>query len=174
MATLGAVAAAVRKLNNGIKGNVANSMSDNAGMIVDMVREQIYSGLSGNGKILTPSYLNDPYFSQPGPWKGRGRAYMAWKKKITPPERSTILTLPARADSTPNLYITGIFHASIKAKPFSDGVTVYTGGFRDGSTIERKYGPNIFGLTDVAKSYFIFRILRPRLEKFYKQCGITK
>lgn len=173
MATIGTVADAVRKLSKGLKNEVGSCMGENTGLMADMVREQIYSGLSGDGKMLSPSYLEDPYFNEKGPWHGRAKGYMEWKKKITPPEQSLMLMLPARPAIIPNLFISGPFHKSINGKATTDGVTMYTSGFRDGPTIEKKYGSRIFGLTDTAKSYFINRLLLPRMQRYYKQCGIT-
>lgn len=173
MATIGTVAESIRKLSQGLRPEVGTCMGENTAIMADMVREQIYSGLRGDGEFLSPSYLDDPYFNEDGPWKGRARDYMHWKKIITPPEQSLMLMLPARPESIPNLFITGPFHESIKGKGTEDGVTIYTSGFRDGPSIERKYGAQIFGLTDTAKEHFIRTILRPRMERFYKQCGIN-
>ena len=112
----------------------------------DFVREQLEAGESGNGRDLYPTYLNDPYFNEPGPWKGRARQYMRWKERITPPLQGEKLFLPPRPASVPNLRIRGDFHESIYAKPTGKGLLIGTSSTPLGTDIEEKYGSDIFRL----------------------------
>ena len=82
-----------------------------------------------------------------------------------------MLELPPRPVEVPNLFITGLFHESIKAARAGDVIRVYTSGFRDGPLIEQKYGEAIFRLTDDAKEYFNIYALRPWLNDFLIKCG---
>lgn len=162
----------VRKIAFGIEDAVVECMGENTGLITDLVREQIYSGLDGNGEYLNPTYDNDPYFNEPGQWYHRGNAYKKWKQEITPPMRGATLGLAPRPLEVPNLFITGPFHESIKAAKNETGVTVFTSGFRDGPLIERKYGQAIFALGSTAREYFILYKLKDYLLNFYRDCGV--
>ena len=161
----------IHAIASGLEGAVLDCMGSNAGVVSDMVREQLYSGVDGKGDYLSPTYDDDPYFNERGPWYRRSGAYKRWKEKITPPERSSILNLPPRPVEVPNLFITGPFHQSIKAEVQGDHMTVFTSGFRDGPLIERKYGADIFSLGVKAREYFVGDLLRPYLQRFFKECG---
>lgn len=130
------------------------------------VREQLYSGLDGEGRELAPNYLSDPYFR--ARYKENAaymaRRYMEWKEDITPPEESEIGFSPRRPD-TPNLFIDGTFHRSIKAGVSGDTLSIWTEGFKEGAAIEAKYGKQIFGLTEQSRAWLLSRFILPYLEK---------
>lgn len=165
------VEAIVTKIANGIEESTAKCMAENAGLIADLVREQIYAGKDGKGEFLSPTYDSDPYFDQPGPWYHRAAAYKAWKAEITPPMPGITMGLAPRPLEVPNLFITGVFHDSIKTTAKGDGVEVTTSGFRDGPIIESKYGSEIFMLGDEAREYFVIFKLKDWLKNFYRDCG---
>ena len=171
MATLDEVCDAVKRWVDGFDGKCLECMEGNQGVFVHLITEQMYSGLKGDGTYITPSYDDDPFFEEPGMWFHGSERYKAWKGEITPPVSSTLLGLPPRPYDVPNLFITGMFHESIKASRAGDVIRVYTSGFRDGPQIERKYGEEIFQLTDEAKEYFNIYALRPWLNDFMIKCG---
>lgn len=158
-------------IRTGIKDSILECLEDKSDTINSCIAEQLYSGIDGEGEFLSPTYDDDPYFKEFGPWHGANYAYKKWKERITPPVKSLILNLPPRPLAVPNLFITGRFHDSIKAARVGDVVRVYTSGFQDGPLIERKYGEAIFKLTDEAKEYFNIYALRPWLNDFIKNCG---
>lgn len=161
----------VSRIADGIENAVARCIGENAELVADLVREQLYSGQDGNGQYLSPSYDTDPYFDKPGPWKNRSEQYKRWKQSITPPMRGAIMGLAPRPVDVPNLVITGMFHESIRAKSTPSGAEVFTAGFRDGPLIERKYGGQIFSLGDDAREYFLLYRLNDWLVRFYRECG---
>ncbi len=158
-------------INAGIADSILTCLDEKRDIITQSVTEQLYSGIDGNGDYLSPTYDNDPYFNEKGPWHGANYAYKKWKEKITPPIKSPMLELPPRPVEVPNLFITGLFHEAIKAARAGDVIRVYTSGFRDGPLIEQKYGEAIFRLTDDAKEYFNIYALRPWLNDFLIKCG---
>lgn len=143
--------------------------------IEDFVREQLYSGVNGREKPLRPTYTNDPYWMEvtksPKAAKAKGRGYMKYKKKQTPPAAS-YLGLPPRNEDTPNLIIRGDFYESITAKIAGDTIRISTQGLSFGSDIEKKYGSIIFGLGGHAKSYLIKNKINPALRKYFKKFGL--
>lgn len=162
----------------GISEEIARCMDENRHEMTASVREQLYSGIDGEGKPLSPSYLADPYFQDPraayfdeerGFWVScyrRPDLYMDWKRRITPPVPGERLGLPPRAEETPNLFIVGTFHGSIDAKGTGRGVEIFTFGWDEGPAVERKYGSRIFGLSDAAVGHFNERFLLPWLRRW--------
>lgn len=141
------------------------------------VEEQLYSGLDGEGKNLTPDYDTDPYFDrvkwfrwEDGVMYHGAEGYKQWKLKITPPERSQIIGLPPRPENIPNLFIDGTFYSTIEAKGTTDGVEIGTGA-ETGNKIEQKYGSQIFGLEDRSKDWFAEVFLIPAINNFFQNSG---
>ena len=95
--------------------------------------------------------------------------YVAWKQRITPPEASERLNLPARSADIPNLFIVGTFHGSIDAKATTQGVEIFTFGWDEGPSVERKYGSQIFALSDPAVGHFNENFLWPWLRQWYER-----
>lgn len=164
------------KLKEAIDGfvpEVEKTMHDKKDMFPFYVRDQLYSGLDGEGKPLYPTYSSDPWFNsnESGRWKGKAKAYRDWKKDKTPPKTSSI-GFPARDIDWPNLYIEGNFHRSIVPVAINKGVQIQTQGFEDGTNIEMKYGSVIFEIAPLSRSHFIRTILEPRLINYFKKKGL--
>lgn len=165
------VAGVVRRIAEGFGEVVLDRLSQDRGLVVRMVREQIYSGLDSAGRFLSPTYDADPYFNEPGQWQGKAYQYKLWKRKITPPIRSYTLNLPPRPDNVPNLFITGAFFESIGAEMAGGALRVTSEGFMEGDDIVAKYGDGILGMGYNAREYFIGERLRPAVADFFTQCG---
>ena len=73
---------------------------------------------------------------------------------------------------TPNLIIRGDFYSSITAIPISDGVRIVSYGVEFGTDIERKYGSQIFKISDKAGSHYVEYRLLPKIERFFNECGL--
>ena len=158
---------------------VARCMAENKHEMVDSVREQLYSGIDGRGAALQPSYSQDPWFSQR--WAGyyddeaerwvscfmHPERYIEWKRRITPPVPGERLGLPARGEDQPNLFIDGTFHRSIGARATEKGVELFTDGWDSGPLVERKYGSQIFALSEPAVRHFNANFLWPLLRQWY-------
>lgn len=134
--------------------------------LVELVKDQLYSGLNGRDKPLRPTYSTDPFFNTPeaGHWKGRAKAYAKWKMLETPPESSSI-GHPPRDYNTPNLTIKNVFYDSIAATNIKEGVSIGSNTSL-GKDIESKYGSIVFGIGDYSKEYFINHIFRPYWKDF--------
>ncbi len=171
MADFDRLEAVIDAIKDGIGESILTCLDEKRSIITMCITEQLYSGLDGNEDYLSPTYDEDPYFNEFGPWHGANYAYKKWKERITPPMRSLNLNLPPRPTEVPNLFINGMFHSSITAARMGDVVKVYTSGFRDGPLIEQKYGEAIFKLTNDAKEYFNIYALRPWLNDFIRNCG---
>ncbi len=168
----------VRAIREGFEGEVLKCMDENRYEMVLDVREQLYSGVDGEDKPLSPSYSADPWFREPragffdedlGHWVScfmHPELYVEWKRRITPPEPGRRTGLPPRQDDQPNLFIIGTFHQSLDAKATAKGVEIFTFGWNEGPAVERKYGSQIFGLGTAATGHFNDDFLMPWLRRW--------
>ena len=171
MASINEVYNVINAINSRLESEILECMSENSNIVEGLIREQIYAGQDGSGKLLNPTYENDPFFEEKGRWYHRNKQYKHWKEKITPPITSEVLFLPPRPIEVPNLFITGRFHDSIHAKKKGCLIGISTKGFSSGNDIVSKYGNDILTLGYEGKSYFSQKILKPYLERFFKSCG---
>lgn len=161
----------IHSIASGFEEECIKCMDENKNVLIDCIQEQLYSGLDGTEHLLKPTYDNDSYFNEPGPWQDQAERYKHWKERITPPLRGEMLYLPPRPVEVPNLFITGTFYDSIFAQRTDSGLRFETKGFKDGPSIERKYGEQVLGVGDTAKEYFNIMYLCPWLERFFSECG---
>lgn len=170
----------ISRMKAQIQPEIVRCMDDNRSEMTMSVREQLYSGIDGRGAPLSPSYSADPFFQQKRagyydneagmfvPCYLHPERYSEWKQRITPPEASDRLGLPARDVDIPNLFIVGTFHQSIDARGTTNGVEIFTSGWDEGPAVERKYGSQIFGLSDPAVAHFNKNFLMPWLFRWYE------
>jgi hypothetical protein len=159
---------ALLKLLPELEQTIIKTIQDNAGLYPELIREQLHASIDGDGKSLSPTYLDDPFFKKKGRWKGRNKGYAAFKNKVTPPQSGRLLGLTSRTFYRPNLTIKGVFHASIQAKPIKNGVNI-AGYAPFAADIERKYGKKIFKLLNEAKEYFVKTKLLPAVQELYNK-----
>ena len=163
----------IHKIAEGFEDNALRCLDNYSGVVVVEIQEQLICGQDGDGKLLSPTYDDDPFFDEEGPWQGRSGEYKAWKHSITPPRGSKLLDLPPRPDNVPNLYITGKFHGEITASLDKDELLIDPGK-GDGPDIVskyRKYGHDILGMGPSSVTYFNREYMMPAIEKFFKDCG---
>lgn len=172
--TIGDAADAFDVFAKGFEGVVKSVMDSHKGEIVGIIQAQMRAGVDGNDNPLRPTYLSDPWFNteEAGSWKGRAKAYMLWKKDITPPEPISWLGYPARNANTPNLIITGKFYDSLRAKMFDDKMVFTTEGTPFGDDVVNKYGIDLLKVGQKGVNYIVQTWVRPRLESYFKYCGL--
>lgn len=164
------VADIIHRVADGFEDNCVRCLDENKGVVLQAVKEQLYSGQNGMGELMSPTYDNDPYFDEPGWWFHRAYAYKAWKKEITPPVAGTMLGLPPRPDDVPNLFIDGTFYEEINAKMQGKALVVDPGD-GNGPQIIGKYGDNILTLGPTARDYFNYYYMIPSIARFLNDCG---
>lgn len=157
----------------GFEDTIKKTIVNNRLEIIDYVKEQLYSGVNGNGNPLRPTYLNDPWFEtkEAGRWYKNASGYAKWKKRHTPPLPS-YLGIQARDMYTPNLVIRGDFYDSITAIPIDDGISIHSRGVSFSGDIERKYGNTIYRIGPQASEHFIKYVLSPALRSYYSKFGL--
>lgn len=168
MATIFELSKNFKRLINGFEKEALSCMAENIPIFEEYVREQLFHGINGRGKPLRPTYPNDEFFRSPdaGRWKKNGKGYMNWKMQLQPNNKGTnYLNLSPKKNDTPDLYIRGDFHKSIKGKATEKGVMIGSNASFAGD-VERKYGNIIYGLSPEAKRRYIDTKLYPRLKSY--------
>ena len=56
------VAEIIGRIADGLEETLLKCLYDNSGVVLNAITEQLYSGLDGDGKHLSPSYDDDPFF----------------------------------------------------------------------------------------------------------------
>lgn len=156
----------ITRIRTGFQPEVVKCMGENKDELVETVKDQLYSGIDGRGAVLSPSYSSDPWFQshRAGFFDEdrqmfvscyqRPELYVEWKERITPPRASDRLGITARDIDTPNLFINGFFYSTIDASPTAQGVQIFTAGWDEGADIERKYGSEIFAISEPGAGHF--------------------
>lgn len=132
-------------------------------VLLSLNRDQMLLGRNAEGSILTPGYLEDPYFDAPA----QAEAYARMKYRLEAEHKARIENpsiYPDKGRNTPNLIVTG---------PFQDNMFILTEGdsFEIGSTysdshdIETKYNDLVFGIAPESKEFFWKYYLHPALQK---------
>lgn len=129
-------------------------MGQTANEILNLNRQQMYSGLDNRGEPIRPKYSEDPYFKS----KEAALRYAQWKKQITPH--------PQRDIDTPNLFITGRYHMSLELSVNEERYTIQ-GTDVDAAKIEKKF-KTAMGLNDESKSIYRRDTMHPLLVKRIK------
>lgn len=175
------VALIIGKIADGFEEACMQCLADNSGAVLETIREQLKSGVDGDGSHLDPTYLEDPYLvNRRTPWfhedEETGKTYIGpqgyleWKKDITPPESGELLGLPPRPEAVPNLYINGKFYGEIKATRQGFSLLIDPGN-GSGPDIVRKYGDRILGMGPSAVDYFNGTFMIDAIGSFFKSCG---
>lgn len=160
-----------KKFSDNLEKVLVKKMHDDGPQFEEYIREQLYSGVDGNENALKPGYMQDPYFNEFKDPVKAATAYKNWKTKIQPPKPS-YLGFSARNNNTPNLIIRGDFYSSITAIPITEGVRIVSFGVEFGTDIERKYGSQIFKISNKAGSHYVKYRLLPKIERYFKDCGL--
>ena len=173
MATIGDYYRRFHAMNNGFKGTIESALK--SVNLSYYIREQLYSGLDGNENELRPSYMDDPYFRERTNSEEKARNMARWyvkhKELITPPLTSNI-GFKARGKETPNLIIRGDFYESIISTVDNWRIKIETQGVSFGADVERKYGSQIFALSEKSKRHIIETYIKPAIADYLKVYGL--
>lgn len=127
---------------------ITSSLEQTKDALLDQNRDQLYDGKTRDGKDLSPTYLEDPYFKT----REAAQAYSDWKDRITPNS--------IRKPGVPNLFINGYLYNSIGVKISGQNV-FYSASASFGNEVEQKFTDKIYGLGGVYKMEYLKESLGP-------------
>lgn len=127
---------------------ITSSLEKTKEALLDQNREQLLAGKSRDGKDLSPTYLEDPYFKS----RESAQRYSNWKDRITPN--------PNRKQGVPNLFINGRLHNAFEVKIQGQNV-FYSANVPYGAKVEEKFTDKIYGLGGVYKREYLNESLGP-------------
>lgn len=151
----------IRKNINSVPEIVSKVVEDNKDVILSLNRDQMLLGRDTEGEVLSPSYLQDPYFKS----QEAAQAYARMKYALESQHNSYIWNpqlYPDKDRNTPNLIVRGDFQ---NAMFITANKTSYTIGstYIDSPAINSKYKNRIFGLAPKSKEYFYREWILPAL-----------
>lgn len=126
----------------------ANSIRKTGANLVQLNREQMLEGKRRDGKDISPSYFEDPWFKS----IESAKAYSEWKDRITPN--------PKRKKGVPNLFIVGTFHNGITIDVTGESIK-FNSDFYAAADIERKFTGMIYSLNVEKRTVYVREFLRP-------------
>jgi hypothetical protein len=153
----------IRSVPDILQGEVNRSQD----VLLGLNEDQMLYGRDADGKLLSPTYLNDPYFNDR---KNPGLAaeqYMNMKIALEPEHRQRLYSMgiqlfPEKPEDVPNLLVNGNWFMNLLFIGVSgDSYTLGSNG-RVSADIEAKYG-KVFGLAPVSKAYYWNGFLRQAL-----------
>lgn len=121
-----------------IRKAAASIISDNKQQIADLNREQLMDGVNKQGKKLK---------------KYQSKSYAARKNRMN----------PTPGLGNPDLYLTGRFHEAMNVKINSKVSYEIFSSDSKTSDLTKKYGKDIFGLTDESRDKASTEIINPGL-----------
>lgn len=162
---------------NSIGSAVSSVVSSNQDVLLDLNRDQLLYGRDAKGNVLTPGYMEDPYFDKyKDPIKAASR-YKNRKRALEDDHWEMIRYpgvqfFPDKSDDTPNLIIDGsLFMSYLYVKASGDKYELGSTG-QAADDIQKKYegfGHPVFGLALASKKYFYFGWIRSAILKLYKK-----
>lgn len=164
------VADIIRKISDGLEETCRQCLQAESPLILDLIREQLFSGVDGDEQYLSPTYDDDPFFNLPGQWYHHSQAYKKWKSEITPPMVGVRTDLPARPENVPNLTIDNTFYSELNARLTGDGLDIDP-GIGNGPDIVGKYGDRILFPGPTAVEYFNIYKMIPAIGEHFEKCG---
>lgn len=129
-----------------------SSLSATSSLALEKNKDQLFDGKLSTGEDVSPTYLEDPWFKT----KAAAQRYSDWKDAITPN--------PRRKKGVPNLFITGPFYDSWQVQ-IKGGGLLYHSSFFKASSIESKFGTDIYGLGGDYRDQYLENNLKPEWQQ---------
>jgi hypothetical protein len=138
----------------------ADVSAEHSDTLMDMNRDQLLYGRNAAGELLTPGYLDDPFFETPA----AAKAYYNKKVRLTSAHWTRFSTrfyfriqlFPDKPPDTPNLLINGNWffnHFFININAGSHSYVIGSTG-EAAADIEGKYGKKVYGLAEKSRAFF--------------------
>lgn len=135
--------------------------------LVGLNQCQLLLGRNTDGELLTPTYLNDPYFKT----NAQAQSYAAMKRRLEWAHRPRLifpLNYPNKPSDTPNLIVRGNFYDGMYITRTAEDFTIGSKPLApltlaDADDIEQKYNNKVFGLAPLSIEFWWNYRLRQEL-----------
>ena len=165
MGTVKQVYERYRKAYETLPDAISTTVQQTSTVLMDLNRDQLLQGRDAEGNLLSPNYMDDPYF------KTREAAgnysKMKYKKEVEHRNRIAYIELfGEKPTDVPNLLVTGNwFFNHFFIKVTKDAYEIGSTGIA-ATDIERKY-PKVYGLAPLSKEFYYFQYIRPTIKRIY-------
>lgn len=165
MPTLKEIANAVRSTADRIPTIVGIIITPYLPIVDELIKDQLRAGIDGNGIALTPSYLDDPFFTTPQ----KATAYMMFKSRL--PLMQEYGIFPMKDEKTPNLTISGgDFYNYIRSEVQNDELIIKADGSPIFGELQAKYGAYTLELHEKSKEWLrINKLEQPFTDKLIEE-----
>ncbi len=134
-------------------------MSEDEGLLLELMKDQLFAGLDGDGNPLRPTYQEDPYFTS----RAAAQRYSDWKDTMFQRTHNDLFT--RRPPGTPNLIITGgLFYDTLVSEVGNSALVVRSDSPIIGK-LEGKYGDALLRMSPMALKFYTEERLFIRLQK---------
>lgn len=138
-------------------------MKEDEALLLELQKDQLYSGLDGAGNSLRPTYQQDPYFKKFKNPVAAAQAYSDWKDSMFQRTHNPLFT--KRPSGTPNLIITGSWFYDTLVTDVGNGMLMIKSDSPIIGKLTGKYGDNLLRLSPLALNYYVKERLFERLEQ---------
>lgn len=152
-----------REKINRVDNVISSVINEKKDILLSLNKDQMLLGRNASGEILSPSYLNDPYFDN----KVKAESYAVMKQRLQPTHDSMIKNptiYPNKDKNTPNLIVSGPFQNSMFITT-SENEFIIGSTYIDSYAIENKYNNDVFGIAPSSAMFFYEHYIRPAILK---------
>jgi hypothetical protein len=152
---------------------VSEVVSRTPDVLLDLNRDQLLQGRDADGELLSPTYMNDPYFNteESGRWFHNAGGYFKMKRFLENLHRQRMTYAELYGEKptdVPNLIITGPFQNSFFIRVSRDSYTIGA-TYVDADDISAKYKNRVYGLAPKSREFYYFGFIRPAILLLYEK-----
>jgi hypothetical protein len=160
------------KFHTSLPDVIAAEVARTSDVLLDLNRDQMLYGRDAKGEVLTPDYVDDPYFKKFRNPILRAVNYKKMKMALEDTHYGRmrfghVQLFPDKSEDTPNLVVNGNWFMNLLfINVDKESYTIGSSGIAaaDIQTKYAAYGHPVFGLAPVSKKYYYFGFIRPVIE----------
>jgi len=166
MGTVKQVAERYMKAYAALPDAIANTVQKSQDDLLSLNRDQLLQGRDTDGDLLSPTYLQDTYFSS----VEKAANYMKMKYKLESGHKQSMAHPDQYGDKppdVPNLLVTGtMFFNHFFIRVTKEAYTIGSTG-EAAPDIEQKYNNRVYGLAPRSKEYYYYQYIRSTIKMVY-------
>lgn len=147
-----------------IDNKIASIVEENKDVLLSINKDQLLLGRDSEGNILSPSYIEDPYFKT----KEHAESYARMKYALESKHNHRIwfpAQYPDKDRNTPNLIVRGNFQDEMYITTGKDEFKINS-TYIDSNDIDNKYKGKVFGIAPRYREYFYIEFMKDDLKRY--------